>query len=59
MTVETVANILSESAFSPDIYARMETILKAAKERGSITAEEKARLLELVDEEEKKTRAQI
>lgn len=57
MTVETVANILSESAFSPDVHEQMEAILKTAKARGSITGAEKTRLLQLVDEEERKAPA--
>ncbi|MCX6819894.1 MAG: hypothetical protein NT019_01230 [Candidatus Adlerbacteria bacterium] len=54
MTVEAVASMLNESPFSPDVHEAMDTILKTAKQRGNITATEKARLLALVDEEERK-----
>ena len=49
MTVEQMRRVLQDGGFSPETHAAMSAILDAAEARGHVLAEEKEKLLELID----------
>ena len=49
MTIEQVRGVLSDGGFTPEVHAAMSSILDAAAVRGSLTDDEKEKLLNLID----------
>ena len=49
MTLEQVRQMIESENFSPEIHAVMRSILEGATARGSLTEEEKTKLLGLID----------
>ncbi len=49
MTLENIKNMLAQGGFSPEALEAMNAVLASAEARGSITEEEKQKLLGLID----------
>lgn len=49
MDLEELQNLINEAEFSPQAKEKLDEILSGVKERGNLSPEEKAKLLEIIE----------